>query len=146
MKTLKTYIFTGFGFNVLLKNVLIKSVDGQDYPLLNMNQLRTDIAKSLISNKQCFTGYQLKFLRTYLKMSYDQLGEKIYIPASTLRSWENKGSEFTGFSIEQEKAFRILAINQIFDDEKNKFSVEVTLIKEFLSPEVPTALDISSEA
>ena len=143
MKTLKTYIFRGFGFDVLLRDVSIKLVDGQEYPNINMNELKTDTAKSLLSSKQSLTGYQLKFLRTYLKMSFDQLNEKIFIPASTLRSWENKGSDFTGFSIEQEKAFRILAVNQIFDDEKSKFNVEVALVKEFLSPAVPITLDIS---
>ncbi len=132
MKTVKTYIFKGFGFDVLLKNVSIKTVEGQEYPNINMNELKTDTAKSLIASKQRLTGYQLKFLRTYLKMSFDQLNEKIFIPSSTLRSWEGKGSEFTGLSLDQEKAFRILAINQIFDDEKSKLNIEVALIKEFL--------------
>ncbi len=143
MKTLETYIFKGFGFDVLLRDVSIKSVDGQEYPNIDMKELKTDTAKSLLTSKQSLTGYQLKFLRTYLKMSFDQLSEKIFIPSSTLRSWEGKGSDFTGLSLDQEKAFRILAINQIFDDEKNKFNVEVALLKEFLSPAVPITVDIS---
>jgi DNA-binding transcriptional regulator YiaG len=144
MKTLKTYIFAGFGFDVLLKDVVIKSVDGEDYPNINMNELKNETAKALLGSKQSLTGHQLKFLRTYLKMSFDDVSSKIHIPSSTLRSWENKGGDFTGLSLEQEKAFRILAINEILDREKIKFNIEVTLIREFQSPSKVAALDISS--
>lgn len=111
-----------------------------------MNELKLDTAKALLGKTNRLTGSELKFLRGYLKMSFDEVSEKIHIPASTLRSWENKGSDYTGFSVEQEKAFRILAINQILDQEKNKFSIEVTLVKEFHSPTRAEALDISSSA
>lgn len=146
MKTLKSYTFKGFGFEVLLKDVAIKSIDGEEYPDVNMNDLKTDTARALLTSKQSLTGHQLKFLRTYLKMSFDEVSEKIHIPASTLRSWENKGTEFTGLSLAQEKAFRILAINQILDQQKSKFNIELTLVKEFQAPSKIAALDISSSA
>lgn len=146
MKTLKTYIFKGFGFDVLLKNVAINSVDGEEYPNINMIELKMNTAKALLTNRQRLTGHQFKFLRSYLKMSFDEVSDKIHIPASTLRSWENKGADFTGLSVEQEKAFRILAINQILEQEKSKFNIEVTLVKEFQTPAQASALDISSNA
>jgi DNA-binding transcriptional regulator YiaG len=144
MKTLKEYTFKGFGFDVILKNVTIKSIEGEDYPNINMNELKTDTAKALLTNKQRLTGHQLKFLRTYLKMSFDDVSSKIHIPSSTLRSWENKGGDFTGLNLDQEKAFRILAINEILDQEKSKFNIEVTLVKEFQSPAKVAAIDIAS--
>jgi len=146
MKTLKTFTFKGFGFDVILKDVPVKSVDGEDYPNINMKELKTDTAKALLASKQQLTGHQMKFLRTFLGMSFDDVSEKIHIPASTLRSWENKGADFTGLSLDQEKAFRILAINQILDQEKSKFNIEVTLVKEFEAPKKAVALDISSNA
>jgi len=144
MKTLKEYTFKGFGFDVILKNVTIRSIEGEDYPNINMNELKTDTAKALLANKQRLTGHQLKFLRTYLKMSFDDVSSKIHIPSSTLRSWENKGGEFTGLNLDQEKAFRILAINEILDQEKSKFNIEVTLVKEFKAPAKVAAIDIAS--
>jgi len=144
MRTLETYTFKGFGFDVILKDVAVKSVEGEDYPSINMNELKTNTAKALLTNKQRLIGYQLKFLRTYLDMSFDQVSEKLHIPASTLRSWENKGNDFTGLSLEQEKAFRILSINQILELEKSRFNIEVTLIKEFQTPSKVVALDIGS--
>ncbi|WP_374079873.1 helix-turn-helix domain-containing protein [Bdellovibrio bacteriovorus] len=143
-KILKTYTFKGFGFDVLLRNVVIKSIDGEEYPDINLNELKTNTAKALLVSKQRLTGHQLKFLRTYLKMSFDEVFSKIHVPASTLRSWENKGTDFTGFTTEQEKAFRIMAVNQILEQEKSKFNIEVTLIKSFQSSMKLEALDISS--
>lgn len=143
MKILENYIFKGFGFDVLLKNVKIKMIDGEEYPAINLNELKNIIAKNLLSSKHRLTGNQLKFVRTYLQLSLDNISEKIHIPSSTLRSWENKGSEFTGFSLEQEKAFRIFAVNYIFDQEKTKLNIEVSLIKEFDSIGKDDALDLS---
>ena len=146
MKKLKTYTFKGFGFDILLKNVVIKSIDGEEYPDINMNELKTQTARTLLNSRQRLTGYQFKFLRTYLKLSFDEVSEKIHIPASTLRSWENKGTDFTGFNLDQEKAFRILAVNQILEKEKSKFNIEVTLVKEFQTSETTTPLDLSSDS
>ena len=143
-KISKTYTFKGFGFDVLLRNVEIKTVDNQDYPEINLNELKTQTARALLGSKQRLTGHQLHFLRSFLKMSFDEVSEKLHIPASTLRSWELKGKAFTALSLDQEKAFRIMAINQILEQEKSKFNIEVTLVKEFQSPKNLEPLDIHS--
>ena len=133
-KILDSYTFKGFGFDVILKNIAVKSVDGEEYPAVNLNELKNTTAKALLTSKQRLTGYQIKFLRTYLKMSYDEVAAEIHVAASTLRSWENKGADFTGLDVGHEKAFRIMAISKILEKEKSKFNIEVTLVKEFQSP------------
>lgn len=142
-KVLETYTFTGFGFDVLLKNVVVKTVNGEEYPDINMNELKFLTAKALLRGPQRLTGYQLKFLRTFLKMSFDDVSKKNIAAASTLRSWENKGHEFTGLSLEQEKAFRIMAINRIFENEKNHYDISLALAKEFSAPKKQSPLDIT---
>lgn len=143
-KIRETYIFKGFGFDVLLKNVVINAFDGDEYPELNMNELKVNTAKALLKNHQRLNGYHFKFLRTFLKMSFDEVSEKIQVPASTLRSWEKRGTEVTGLSLEQEKAFRIMAINRILESEKSQYDMELALTKEFSSPKKQTALDIAA--
>ncbi len=143
-KILETYTFKGFGFDVLLKNVVLKSVHGEEYPDINMNEVKLSTAKALLNSKQRINGYQLKFLRTFLRMSFDDVSNKIHVPASTLRSWENKGTEFTGLTIDQEKAFRILVINTILESEKSQYGLNLTLTKEFTSPKKQTALDLEA--
>jgi DNA-binding transcriptional regulator YiaG len=144
IKLVELYTFKGFGFDVLIKNVAIKSVHGEDFPDLNMNELKLSTAKALLLSKDRLTGHQFKFLRTFLKMSFDEVSEKIQIPPSTLRSWENKGAEYTGLDIDHEKAFRIMIINKILEREKSNYDMELTLTKEFSSPKKMTALDIAA--
>lgn len=143
-KILKSYTFKGFGFDVLLKNVSVKSIDGEEYPEIKIRELKNDTAKALLRSRQRLTGHQLKFLRTYLKMSFDEVAAKLHIPSSTLRSWEKKGTHATGLSLEQEKAFRILVTNQLLDQEKSTFNIELTLVEKFQEPAVASVLDISS--
>jgi len=143
-KVLETYIFTGFGFDVLLKNVVMKKAHGEEYPDINMNELKLLTAKALLRNQQCLTGYQLKFLRTFVQMSFDDVSKKIHIAASTLRSWENKRAEFTGLGLDQEKAFRIMVINKILESERSYFDINLTLTTEFSAPKKQAALDIAA--
>jgi DNA-binding transcriptional regulator YiaG len=143
-KVLETYIFTGFGFDVLLKNVVMKKAQGEEYPDINMNELKLLTAKALLRNQQQLTGHQLKFLRTFVQMSFDDVSKKIHTAASTLRSWENKGDEFTGLGLDQEKAFRIMMINKILENERSYFDINLTLTTEFSSPKKLEALDIAA--
>src|ERR1700733_7405619 len=120
-KTLETYTFTGFGFDVLLKNVVVKKTHGEEYPDINMNELKLLTAKALLKRPVRMTGHEIKFLRTFLKLSFDVLSEKINVPASTIRSWEAKGKDVTGLSLEQEKVLRIYVINKVLESERNQF-------------------------
>lgn len=121
VKVVEKYIFSGFGFDVLLTNAIIREVHGEEYLDFNMNELEFLTAKALLRNQERLSGFHLKFLRTFLKVSYDNLAENVGVPSSTLRSWENRGSEMTGFTLDQERAFRLFAQNKILDSERNKF-------------------------
>ncbi|KYG64709.1 hypothetical protein AZI86_10890 [Bdellovibrio bacteriovorus] len=143
MKTLVSkYIFKGFGFDVLLKNIFVETIEGEEFPEINMNDLKLHTAKALLIERQRLTGNQLKFLRTFAKLSFDDVAQRIRVPASTLRSWENRGKEFTGFSVEGERAFRVTLTNIIFDREKSRYDIELSLTKDFLSPSKNDAIDV----
>ena len=143
-KFVEKYIFSGFGFDVLVRNAPVKSVDGDEFLDIDMNELKVITAKALLVNSQKFTGNQIKFLRTFLKLSHNSIADKIQVPASTLRSWEDKGSAVSGLSLEQEKAFRIFVIHSILDQEKNAMDIQLALTKDFERPERRSAIDLSS--
>lgn len=143
-KVTEKYIFSGFGFDILLTNVIVREKHGEEYPDINMNELKLLTAKALIRSVERIKGVHLKFLRTFLKISFDALGDKIAVPASTLRSWESKANETTGFSVEQEKAFRIFVINRILDSERNKFDRDLVLAAFSESKSKPKPLDLTA--
>jgi DNA-binding transcriptional regulator YiaG len=133
-KIKKTYTFSGFGFDVLLHNVEIKQAHGEEYPDINFNEIKLFTAKELLKNRERLTGKKLKFLRTFLKISYQKLSEIIDVPASTLRLWEEKGNEATGMSAPQERQMRFFTIESILDLERRHIEKQIIMSETFEAP------------
>ena len=138
----ETYTFTGFGFDVLLHNVEIKEVHGETYPNIDMNEVKLLTAKELLKSRERLTGKKLKFLRTFLKLSYQKLSEIIDVPASTLRVWEDKGNDVTGLGVPEERQLRVFAIESLFDLEKKYFEKQVIMTESFDLPSSNKPVDL----
>lgn len=123
------YIFKGFGFDILLRNVNVINKHGEEYPDVNLNEIKFYTAKTLLRSDIRLNGFHLKFLRTYIGDSHDSVSNIIKVPASTLRSWENRGLLVTGMLEEQEKAFRIYINNRIIESERMIFDRDLCLSK-----------------
>jgi hypothetical protein len=120
----KDYLFTGFGFNLLIKNAPLRVEFGEECLDLNMNDLEKIVAESLISSILKLSGPELKFLRKYVKLSTAQVADSLSINESNLKFWEKESS--TGLTQTQEYAFRELIIDSILRNKK----------KELLKPSV----------
>lgn len=113
-KTLKEYIFTAFGFPVLLHNVVIKETEcGEEYLDINMKALEFVVAKTLIKSSVPFNGAKLKFLRKFLKMSLRDLGQELGVPHTSLKLWEDNSKDKTGLGPSQEKQLKYLVLIHI---------------------------------
>ncbi|HAZ11495.1 MAG: hypothetical protein A2X86_10955 [Bdellovibrionales bacterium GWA2_49_15] len=134
----EVFTFTGFGFDVLLHNVEIKKIHGEDYPDININEVKLLTAKGLIKGRERLTGKKLKFLRTFLKISYQTLSEIIDVPASTLRLWEEKGNEGTGLTVPQERQFRVYVLESLLNSEKKYLEKEIIMAESFDLPSLET--------
>ncbi len=137
------FIFTGFGFDVLLHNVVIKKEHGEVYPDINFQELKLLTAKELLRNSEKLSGKKLKFLRTFLKLSYQRLSSVIDVPASTLRSWEDRGDDFTGLTSSEERLLRVFAIDSILDLEKMYYEKLIVTIDYFDSTQKSSPISIS---
>lgn len=137
-KIKKTYTFSGFGFDVLLHNVEVKEAHGEEYPDININEVKLLTAKELLKSRERLTGKKLKFLRTFLKISYQTLSDIVDIPASTLRLWEEKGAEATGMSAAQERQMRIFTIESILNLEKRHIEKQIIMSESFEAPSFET--------
>ena len=137
------YVFTGFGFDVLLRNVVMKREHGEVYPDINLQELKLLTAKELLRNSEKLSGKKLKFLRTFLKLSYQRLSSVINVPASTLRSWEDRGADFTGLTSSEERLLRVFAIDSILDLEKMYYEKLIVTIDYFDSTQKSSPISIS---
>ncbi|MEI8348350.1 MAG: hypothetical protein WCG27_12855 [Pseudomonadota bacterium] len=138
------YVFKGFGFDVIIHNVEIKEIHGETYPDIDMNELKIITAKEVIKSREGLTGKKLKFLRTFLKLSYQELSKVVDVPPSTLRLWEEKGGDLSGLSIAQERQFRIHVLNFLVNLERNCIEKRIVMSNEFDLPDGGHPIDLGN--
>lgn len=136
-KIKKNFKFSGFGFDIMIKNAIFSKLNGEEFLDLDMYELKYKTAHSILKSQHKIQGAHLKFLRSFIEKSYDELSSMIHVPSSTLRLWENKPSEKTGLTTTQEKAFRMYVCNTLFEIERNHLNLEITLTESFQNEPPP---------
>lgn len=136
MRIEKNYVFTGFGFNVVIPQVIINSIAGEEYPDLDMNALKITTAKNLLLSKSRISGAQLSFLRTLMRLSLVNLSEMIDVPPSTISLWEKNSEKITGLTVSQERLLRLQAIEYILDSERDSFNKEIVKTEDYSNENV----------
>jgi DNA-binding transcriptional regulator YiaG len=131
MKVEKNYVFTGFGFDVVILHVVLKTIAGEEYPDINMNELKINTAKSILLSDSPITGIQLVFLRSMLKYSPATLSGVIDVPASTIALWEKASKAPTGLSVAQERVLSLEVINNILGEERDLFSKKLGMVEKY---------------
>lgn len=114
----KDYLFTGFGFDVLIFNAPVKAHFGEVCLDVNMNELEAMVVDKLLASEQKFSGPELKFLRKHVRLSTAQVADAIKLNESNLKYWEKEAQ--TGLNQVQEYAFRELIIDTILESKKKQ--------------------------
>lgn len=140
-KKLENYVFKAFGFDVVLHNVEIKEAHGEAYPNINMNDLKLKTAKEIIKSKSSITGKKLKFLRTFLGLSFNELSNEIKVPASTLRSWESKKNLELKVSVE--RAIRMFFFRELKRKEDKEIEMMIVSTDKYEKDNEDELLDIA---
>jgi DNA-binding transcriptional regulator YiaG len=136
-KILEKYIFNGFGFPVVLRDVKLKETpDGEPYPDLNMNWLEEMTAKALIKESAPLSGAKLRFLRKFLDKSLRDLAQELAVPHTSIKHWEDRPKEKTGLSPAHEKQIKYLTFLDIQAREQRQLS-------KLIFADEPTAYDVN---
>ena len=117
-KILNKFIFEGFGFPIVLHNVVVEKYDGEEFPEINYNELRERTVKALIMSSKALTGAQLQFLRKYLNRSLRDLGEDLEVSHAQIKNWEDRSLEFTGMTQNQERKLKNHVLNYLISQEQ----------------------------
>ena len=112
-KIMENYIFEGFGFPVVLHNVVVGKFEGEEYPELNYQELEFKTVQSLIASPKALTGNQFKFLRKFMKHSLREIADGIEVSHSQIKNWEEKTKEVTGMDSDLEKRFKNLTLTYL---------------------------------
>lgn len=121
-KILEKYIFEGFGFPVILHNVIVDHYDGEEFPDINFNELRLQTVRALIMSSRALNGAQLQFLRKFMKKSLRDLGEELEVSHAQIKNWEDKSFELTGLTQNQERRLKNHVLNYLLAQEQQFFT------------------------
>ena len=120
-KILEKLIFEGFGFPVVLHNVIIRHYEGEAFPDINYNELKLQTIKALIISPNAINGAQLKFLRKFVNKSLRDLGAELEVSHAQIKNWEDADHSFTGLTQNQERKLKSLVLNHLLSQEQKYF-------------------------
>jgi len=129
---MKTYHYTECG----LQNVYIHGMspiiddDGDEViEVRSVNKLHAEISRGIVQHQKGISGPELRFLRTRIGLTQDELAKLVHRDKQTVGRWERSENEIDSTS---ETVIRKLAIE--------KLNLSVTLgIDELARSSVPTA-------
>ena len=121
-KIIEKFIFEGFGFPIVLHDVIVDQYDGQEFPEINYNELKLQTVKALLISSKALSGAQLQFLRKYTKKSLRDLADDLEVSHAQIKNWEDKKLELTGMTNTQERILKNHVFNFLISQEQRYFS------------------------
>jgi DNA-binding transcriptional regulator YiaG len=91
----KTFVYKGLGFPVKLINAPMKKVYGEWYLDIDMNKLMLVVLGMLAHKSTALTGDEIRFIRTYLKMTAVEFGKIFNISHVAVVKWESNENKIS---------------------------------------------------
>ena len=127
-KTIARMTYEGLGFPIELRNVKMVMINDEWHPKINMRKIADATMKVLASQEKRFTGYQVKFIRTYFNMTLRDFASEVVSESHTAVSkWEKFGSKPTNMDINIEKILRLYIYEKV--NKKKKFYRDLVVKK-----------------
>lgn len=107
------YKYSGLGIELILKQVELYKV-GQDWlPKIDVEKLAKKVLGLLPFKSFPFTGNEIAFIRTYLKMSKSQFGKELSVSHTAVAKWEMFGKKTTSMDVGTELFLRMLIAEKL---------------------------------
>ena len=117
-KTVKTFVYRGFGFPIKLINVPMRKVFGKWAMDINFNKLRLAVVYCLLRNQAPLSGDEIKFIRKYLDMTTTEFGNIFKVSHVAVMNWE-KG--INQISTTSDIYLRLYVLNQMQNIKDKEF-------------------------
>lgn len=114
MKTIDNYDYYGCGFRVILHNVPMTVLNGEECPEIRFEELENKILLGLLYAPFKLTGEHIKFIRIKLHMNTTQFGEFLTKTHATVLNWENSGEYSTNMTDDTESMLRLKVLTKVF--------------------------------
>lgn len=113
MKIQKRFVYEGFGFPVVLRNVPMIEVRGVWTPKLDYNKLASDMVLALAHKPARLTGSEIRFIRLHFEMTLERFGRRFDVSHPAVRKWEAAGQRAPGLKWPVEKDIRLFILDQL---------------------------------
>ena len=112
-KTVKRFVYTGFGFPVVLLDVTMGKVRGTWTPVVDYNRLQKNVVEALAYKPVRLTGNEIHFIRSYFGMTLAEFGDRFSVSHPAVIKWENAGDEATAMKWAVEKDIRLFILDRL---------------------------------
>ena len=112
-KTRKRFVYEGFGFPVVLRNVPMVKVRGAWTPEVDYNKLAREVLLALAHKSARLTGSEVRFIRHHLEMTLAQFGGQISVIHSAVIKWEDARDDATSMKLPIEKDIRLFVLDAL---------------------------------
>lgn len=86
----RNYVYTGFGFPVVIATVEMRPHGGDFYPVINTRRLEDSVFDYLIDRPIPLTGLQITFIRKYMDMTQQAFAKALDLNNhSRVSQWES---------------------------------------------------------
>lgn len=147
-KVQKTYVDTGLGFPVTLRNVPMVKVRGEWVADINYNSYMRAVLLELPGKKGALTGSEVRFVRQYLKLTLEKFAFRFNVSHAAVLKWEKAGNKATRMGWSTEKDLRLFVLRSVLIEthKKSQGKTAEELLRLYESLECPlTASDAELE-
>jgi len=111
-KVIRKYVEDGNGFPIVLRNVTMRWLQGDWVANINYNWLFEETALFLARKPARLTGAEVRFLRNYYGMTYQQFGDMFGVAPQAVMKWEKTGAQPTRMAWTTEKDLRLTILER----------------------------------
>ena len=130
-KIIKEYEYTGMIFPVTLKNVKMVKYDDQWCPVIDDIAIANKWIKKIGQAKDRLTGNQIKFIRSYFKMSLREFAIVVNETHTAISKWESYGNEVAKMDLNIEKIIKMYICRKFHERRSSKTSENLYNILDF---------------
>ncbi len=145
-KIRKRFVYEGFGFPVVLRNVPMVKVRGAWTPKVNYNKLAEDVLLALAHKPARLTGSEVRFVRHHFEMTLTQFGDRFSVSHPAVLKWEEAGDEATAMKWPVEKDIRLFILDALDAKDKDLAALYRHLRKEAKTVGKPIEMDVARAA
>lgn len=145
-KTQKRFVYHGFGFPVVLRNVPMVKVRGSWTPKVDYNRLARDVLLALAHKPARLTGSEVRFIRHHFEMNLTHFGDHFSVSHPAVLKWEDSRDRATSMKWSIEKDIRLFVLDALDAEAEDLAALYRFLRKEARAQGKPIEMNLAKAA